>query len=322
MKSHRTYLLSALALAILAPLAHAEKEMQLRRIEGDQVYRAMPAGDLEKEQVTFLGVETAPVSRTLSAQLGLAKDTGLVVTRVMETSPAAEVLKEDDVLTKLEDQLVVNMPQLGVLVRSRKEGEQIKLTIIRAGKEMTVKARLAVHEIPKQANAWFFKNDVPHYGFERLRELPGMGPDDARDVLRMIERERGNVMTGPGVHILNREGRGSTIVDLPRSNISYADDEGSIEIKVDDGKRNLTVKNPKGEVSFSGPINTEDERKKLPSDVSQRLEKLETDTMSFEVNDDFQPEVVPLPPETKKTRIDRKLGHDPSQRMDRASPSF
>jgi hypothetical protein len=207
--------------------------------------------------------------------------------------------------------------------RAKKEGDEVKLTLVRGGKEMTVKAKLAVREMAKQPTAFFFQNGEPGnfnwmttppdgiQDLAKLRALPGMGPDDARDVLRMIEHERGNFLIGPGVRILGRGGRGSTIVDLPKSNISYSDDEGSIEIKVDDGKRNLTVKNAKGEVAFDGPINSEEERRKLPAEVSKRLEKLETDTMSFDVGGEFKSEMVPLPPEpAAKSKIGRSLGRD------------
>jgi hypothetical protein len=185
---------------------------------------------------------------------------------------------------------------------------------MRGGKETTVKVKLGVHEVPRMANSFFFRNGDPGAGdwpgfanpeglanLERLHDLPGMGADDARDVLRMIGRERGNFLAGPGVHIMGRRGKGSTVVDLPNSNISYSDDDGSIEIKSDDGKRNLTVKNTRGEVAFNGPINTDEERKKLPADIKKRLEKLETDTISFEADRDFKPETVPLPP--AKTKI-------------------
>ena len=314
MKSYRNYLLPVLALAALAPLARAEKEVVIRRLDVDSPHGRREDGPSEKDKVTYLGVQTESVQRTVSSQLGLPRDTGLVVTQVMEKSPAADVLKEDDILTRLDDQILVNTPQLGTLVRSHKEGDEIKLTVMRGGKETTVKVKLAVHEVPKMANGFFFRPGVPGggdwpgfgnpealAGLERLHDLPGMGAEDARDVLRMIGRERGNFLAGPGVHILGRRDKGSTVVDLPNSNISYSDDDGSIEIKSDDGKRNLTVKNSKGDVAFNGPINTEEERKKLPADIKKRLEKLETDTISFEADRDFKPETVPLPP--AKTKI-------------------
>ena len=142
------------------------------------------------------------------------------------------------------------------------------------------------------------------------QKLPGMGPDDARDVLRMIERERGNFIAGPGVRIMHRAGKGDTIVDLPKANISYSDDEGSIDIKVDDGKRNLTVKNAKGEVAFNGPVNTAEDRAKLPAEVSKRLDKLEKDTFNFEVGEDFQSETIPLPSDLAKTKIRHPLADE------------
>lgn len=325
MTSPRKYLLPSLALAVFAPHAWAEKDVVIRRLDVDAprvvIHHDRDDAKVEKEKVTFLGIETAPVNRTLRTQLGLPRDTGLVVTNVLEQSPAAELLKEDDVLTRLDDQILINTQQLGVLVRGKKEGDEIKLTVMRGGKELIVKVKLAVHEVPRMAFG-FFTNGGPGAGdwqgfmgngaladLERLRDLPGMGVDEARDVLRMIgrEREHGNLLSGHGVHILGRKGKGSTILDLPKSNISYSDEEGSIEIKSDDGQRSLTVKNAKGEVAFSGPINTEKERSKLPAEMKRRLEKLDSDTFEFEVGKDFKPETVPLPPEPSKTKISREL---------------
>lgn len=329
MTSHRKYLLPSLALAVLAPHAWAEKEVVIRRLDVDSprvvIRHDRDEAKVESEKVTYLGVETAPVNRTLRTQLGLPRDTGLVVTNVLEKSPAADLLREDDVLTRLDDQVLINTQQLGVLVRARKDGDEVRLTLMRGGKELTLKARLAVREVPKMAEAFFYRNGGPGTGdwqgfppgLERLHELPGMGVEEARDVLRMIgrEREHGNLLHGPGVHIFSRKGNGSTILDLPKSNISYSDDEGSIDIKSDEGKRSLTVKNAKGEVAFSGPINTEEERGKLPAEVKKRLEVLDKDTFEFEAGKDFKPETVPLPPEPAKTKISRELGRPAGQSL-------
>jgi len=338
MISYRNYLLPFLAVAALAPQAWADKDVVLRRIDVDEprvIIHSNTDGPAEKENVTYLGVMTGPVDRTLSVQLGLPKDIGLVVASVMKKSPADDLVKRDDVLTKFDDQLLIDTHQLSVLVRAKKDGDEARLTLFREGKELTVKVKLGTHEVPKGTNAFFFQNGGPGSidlqgfmgqggmpGLERLRELPGMGPDDARDVLRMIEHERGNFLSGPGVRIRSRAGQGSTIVDLPKSNISYSDDDGSIEIKSDDGKRSITVKNAKGDIVFQGPINTGEERKKLPPDVMKRLEKLEHDTMSFEVGGDFKTETVPLPPEPAKTKIGRDLGRDSDRAQHRLQSPF
>ena len=318
MKTYRNYLLPALAVVSLMSTAWAaEKEITIRRLDADgprhRVAIHQDDDKMEKEKVTFLGVETGPVSRALAAQLGLARETGLVVTRVSENSPAAAVLQEDDVLTKFDDQVLVNQQQLGVLVRAKKDGDEVRLTVVRGGQETTVRARLGTHEVPKMARAFFFPNGPGGFdwnlgGLARLHDLPGMGDDDARDILRLIGRDHHNFQAGPGVRIIRRGGKGSTILDLPNSNISYSDDDGTIEIKAADGKRELTVKDTKGKVTFQGPINTEDERKKLPPEVMKQLEKLDHDSISFEAGEKFEHEVLPLPAEPAKTKIRRELG--------------
>lgn len=320
MKTSRHYLLSTIALLGLAPAAWAQKEVTIRRLDKDGPHAGAVRGHdderMEKEKVTFLGVETAPVNRTLAAQLGIGRDTGLVVVRVSEKSPASDVLKEDDVLTKLDDQVLVNQQQLSVLVRGHKEGDEVRLSVVRGGKETTVKAKLGSHEVPKMAGDFPFQNGPGGFGgvfsmpggMARLREMPGMDDEHARDVLRMMGRDHQNFLARPGVRILRRGAQGSTILDLPNSNISYSDDEGSIEIKADEGKRELTVKDAKGKVTFQGPINTEEERKKLPPEVIKQLEKLDNDTISFEAGEKFQREVLPLPSEPAKTKIRRDLG--------------
>lgn len=340
MKSYHKYLVSFLALVSVAPLAWAQKEVIIRRVEADasphRIVINKHEGGGEKEQATYLGVETAPAGRTLGTQLGLARDCGLVVTQVMEKSPAAGVLQQDDVLTKLDDQQLVNMQQLGVLVRAHKEGDEVKLTLVRGGKETSVKVKLGTREVPKGGQEVFFQHGGPGgmnwtqasgaggmAGLESLQHLPGMDQEHAREVLRMIGRERGNVMSGPRMHVIARSGKGSTIVDLPKSNISYSDDDGSIDIKVEKDQRHLTVKNAKGEVTFQGPINTEAERAKLPPEVMQRLERLEQDTFNVEVDSDFKPATVPLPPPAPaKTKIRRQLGPELERPSDPALRSL
>jgi serine protease Do len=305
MKSTPACLLALFVTAAAAlPHAWAQKEIVIRHLDvdgppmdGGPRHDAPP---LEKEKVTFLGVSTAPVNRTLSSQLGLPQDFGLVVVHVLEKSPAAEVLKEDDVLIRLDDQVLVDSRQLSVLIRAKREGEEVKLAVMRGGKELALKAKLSVHEVPK--SMVFLphpgaEGDFP--GFERLQELPGFGPEHARDVMRMIDRERGRFLEGPGIHIMKRKGKGSTVLDMPNSNISYSDDEGAIEIKSDDKQRTLTIKDAKGKVTFQGPINTPEEREKLPPEVRQQLEKLNADSINLEDGQDFKTEVVPGPAKTK-----------------------
>lgn len=294
-----TRLLPALLL-VAATTAFAEPEVKkdviIRRhaVQGEGPHFNMKLdgpGPVEMEKVAYLGVETMPVDPTVAAQLGLPRGTGVVIRRVAEGSPAAGVLKEHDILTKLDDQILVNMGQLTVLVRNRQAGDEVKLTYIRGGKETTAKVKLGEREVPKLA--WepaggvpamqFFGHSGPMGGgvtaFSRaLPAMPGvpvMPPNEAGDVMRVIGDDRMHWFAQPRVHVMRRQGgAGSTILDLAAGNFVFSDDAGSVEVNAAGGKRELTVKDKDGKVTFQGPVNSPEEHAKLPAEVRARLEAI------------------------------------------------
>ena len=266
-----------------------------------------------REKVTFLGVETSPLPAALAAQLGLPKDMGLVVTRLADNSPAVGVLQEHDVLTKLGDQLLIDSRQLSVLVRSKKPGDEVKLTIYRGGKEQVVTAKLGERELPRMfgvrplnhGNGFQFEFGEG-FDLERLRELPGIAREELKDVFRIIGDERRNWFNGPRVHVFRRQGgANSTVLNLAEGNFVFSDNEGSVEVNASDGKRQLTVKDVSGQVIFDGPIDTDEQREQLPPEVKARLKKLEGTAIEFEANEELQQEGARLTPSTK-SRINHK----------------
>lgn len=277
------------------------------------------------EKVTFLGVETSSVSDDLAAQLGLERDLGLVVQRVAENSPASGALQEHDVLTKFGDQLLVDARQLGVLVRSKKPGDEVKLTLFRAGKETTVSVKLGEHEAPRivgirsgdmpGGDAFQFFQGPGGPAIERLRELPGINRDEINDVLRMIGRERGNWFAGPRIHMVKRHG-GSSLLNMAEGNFAYSDDDGAVEITASKGQRELTIKDAKGNVTFKGPITTDEERDKLPAEVKKRLGKIDSANIDFEADETLEQEGAAVKPD--KTKTSRELGRDAGRDAGRA----
>ena len=242
----------------------------------------------EMEKVAFLGVETMPVDPTVAAQLGLPRGTGVVVRRVAEGSPASNLLQPHDILTKLDDQILINMNQLSVLVRNHAAGDEVKLTYVRGGKESTTKAKLGEREVPRMAweNAdggpvmrFFGDNEMPGgagkvfgNGFPGMPRLPQTEHDD---VMRAIGGERMNWFAQPRVHVLRRKGgAGATILDIPAGSFVFSDDAGSIEVSANGGKRELTVKDAAGKVTFQGPLNTPEDRAKIPPEVRARIDDI------------------------------------------------
>ncbi|MCW1921696.1 PDZ domain-containing protein [Luteolibacter arcticus] len=84
--------------------------------------------------VGFLGVNATPVPHELSAHLTLPADTGLMVEVVAKDSPAEKAgLQANDVLAKLDDQILIDPRQLSVLVANKKEGDSVKISYVRKG---------------------------------------------------------------------------------------------------------------------------------------------------------------------------------------------
>lgn len=84
--------------------------------------------------VTFMGVSVSSAPPELATHLPLEEGLGLVVETVTKESPAEKAgLQENDILTKLDDQLLVHPAQFSVLVARRKDGETVKLSLLRKG---------------------------------------------------------------------------------------------------------------------------------------------------------------------------------------------
>jgi hypothetical protein len=112
---------------------------------GELLRDKLLAGKTEK--VTWLGVAAEPVGDDVRAQLPLQAGEGLSVRHVMPDSPAAKAgLEEHDILTRLDDQILVSSEQFKSLVKMRKPGDSVKLTYLRKGEKKEATAALVEHE--------------------------------------------------------------------------------------------------------------------------------------------------------------------------------
>jgi serine protease Do len=259
----------ALTTMILPALAVAQPAKSLT-IRGDDVTE-VPAPPALQE-VSYLGISTHGIEAALAAQMDLPPETGLVVVHIMPDSPAAGVLKQHDLLTRFEDQILIEPRQLGVLVRSKKEGDEVKLTLFRLGKQQTVSVKLGKKAMPP---------------------LPGRFVPGSRKVMTFEGGPLAHVRTlGPAgsgashskeMRISRFEGKNSQMV--------FDDGEGRLEVNFKDGKKRLTAHDTKGKILFSGPVETPEERKALPADVRARLEKMEAMDVRIPA-----PPPAPVPP--------------------------
>ncbi|OHE77852.1 MAG: hypothetical protein A3G75_14490 [Verrucomicrobia bacterium RIFCSPLOWO2_12_FULL_64_8] len=306
MKSGSPAILLALLVSVLLPPARAQQPPPAVRPLPQG--RTLPGGDAmrEKETVTFLGVETSPVGPVLTKQLNLQRDIGLVVNVVVPDSPASGVIELHDILIKLDDQLLIEPRQFGVLVRARKPGDDVSLTFIRGGKEQTVRVKLGKREVPRMAGwfgapegrpAAFFDHRLPAdlpAGNElkagsRRDALRPMDRPEADRLLQNLQRARGHEQVRIMIERKDAPDARTTVMNLGKSNILYTDDHGTLEMKVEEGKKELTVRDVMGKVVFSGPINTEDERNAVPAGVLGRLGNVgNADFFIYKTDDDFE----------------------------------
>ncbi len=91
----------------------------------------------------WLGVSIQELNQDLSESLGLDDIDGILISDVVEDSPAESAkLKEGDVIIKVNDDNVHKPSELQINISSRSPGESVKLTIIRNTKTKVISVKL------------------------------------------------------------------------------------------------------------------------------------------------------------------------------------
>ena len=339
MRNPNKFLILGGALALLAATiglqaaddSKPKEEKHIRIIRSDDGnpvrIHVVDEKDVPKVKVPFLGVETGRVSPTVSAQLGIPERTGLTVLRVIEGSPAEGVLQQHDILTKFNDQILVNEPQLAVLVRSAKTGDEVTLTLLRAAKETKVRVKLGEHEVPKGA-LWHmegfphdfdlgdmkfeFDNAAREFGdhaqewgdqakewAEHAKEMAGRVRDDVEHTLRVLRSDDDDE---GGDHVfIDDEGpvKRVTRINTNRRNVVFVDDAGRVEITMKESGRQVLIKDKDGKVLFDGPVNSEKDRAAMSPEALKRLQQVESQVdMDYTLDKDAQTKETSIVPGT------------------------
>jgi serine protease Do len=94
----------------------------------------------------FIGVRYVIINNTVKTQKNLSVDYGVLVTRggngesaVVTGSPAAKAgIKENDIILEFDGTKLTDEKKLSTLIRNKKVGDTVTLTILRNGKEVTI----------------------------------------------------------------------------------------------------------------------------------------------------------------------------------------
>jgi hypothetical protein len=291
-----------------------------------------PPGGHEKAPkvpAIFLGVETSQVPTVVSEQLGLSKGLGLVVEYVVPDSPAAAAgIQQNDILKMLNDQILIEPSQLRKLLQTFSDGADVTLTILRKGQEQKVTVKLTKKERPqrhswtpgdKHEGHWDF-DDTGDFGEqmqglkEQLQEQLGAQRGMIRGAVmkahEAARRAREDARRAAHeIRILSQDHGAlkATRIDLGNAQIVFSDDKGEMKVENVDGKKLLTAKDPQGKLLFSGPVETKEDRDKMPADVRERYEKLQQNDL---------PEVAPGADADEENEDDADEDDDAAQSTD------
>src|SRR6266478_5270757 len=143
---------------------------------------------VEDEGGSWLGVETQEVTAEKTKELKLSAERGVVISKVLEESPAAKAgLKDGDVVTEINGQPVEGTVQFRRIIRETPAGRTLRLTVWRDGHSQTVNATLG----KMQENRKRWMTAMPQVFNFRLPEMPEVAP--IPDV-PSIEWDNGNLL--------------------------------------------------------------------------------------------------------------------------------
>ena len=293
----------------------AEAKAITIRLVGDGqgfVFEGNAAAGAEAKQVPFIGVVTSPLGEAVRAQTNLTEDVGLSVDVVSPDSPAAKAgLKAHDILAKYDDQLLCAAVQLSALVKRTGTGNKATLTVLRGGKELPIEVTVGEHA----AQATFKVEGVNiamgqpgQPGGPRVVAGQPLAPEVIRLIEEMGSKAGGAVFSGqygfavpaPGVDAPvipqgsaplelqsnqiqpNQIQRNQRIV-LVNPNVQsqsqsvsiVANDDGRVELRETNGKRTVTILDKSGAQQYTGPLDTPEDREKIPADLRSRVEQAE-----------------------------------------------
>ena len=283
------------------PLRDENRDVEIHRLHDANAQRdANAARDFYSRVVTgattgehrkgaYLGVATSPPTPILREQLKLSEGMGLVVEFVDKESPAEKAgIRRYDVLTKLEDQLLVNAEQLAVLVRSKKPGDDVELTLIRGGTPSQLKAKLVERELAPLEDAMFFRGpagggpDGRAFLDWQVRQMPpelrewwrSHPPGKHKDAHGDADPHRDAHGDAADTH---GQAKAGARAGAGQSVTSWSDNEHTLTVTTESGKpgRHLVAKDRNGAVLFDGDLDAPGARDKLPTILKGKLEKME-----------------------------------------------
>lgn len=156
---------------------HMKDDDDIKKLKIIKKHKMMDKPFLSDEKAGFLGVQIQDLSDQLSDYFKVKNGNGVLVSEVVESSPAAKAgLKAGDIILKVDDEDIENAGDLTTTIRSYKPESKVSISVIRDGKKKKLKATLGEAE---QRFSYRFGDlkDFKHVG-DKHKMLLKMHPKD------------------------------------------------------------------------------------------------------------------------------------------------
>lgn len=248
-----------------------------------------------RAQAAYLGVVCTEIPELLAAHLNLKEGEGILVRALMPGAPAANAgVAVHDVIMRLNDQPVGSSSEFTKQIATHQPGDKIHLDLIRHGKSTALDVTLGV-----RPNDLADANPMPLDGLkldgmpqefaDRIRgaiqgNLGGIdldmqaGPDGMPPQVEEAMREmQQNMQQAMGKFQQPMEPGAGKIEVRQGATIRLMDEQGSVELKSNDGGKEVTVRDKDNKVTWTGPWDTEQDKAAAPEAVRQRVERFNID---------------------------------------------
>jgi hypothetical protein len=264
------------------------------------------------DQVAYAGLNVGP--RLESAAVPVPSGVGIQVGFIDPKGPSVGKVEEGDILTRLDDQVLFNADQFRALVRTRKPGDKVKLTLVRECEPHVIELTLGARPEDKggaragRAGVTVVPGGtIPPEVLRQLQEMQSglIPPPAARSQTPSADEPRaqsGGRSSSSSSHSFSFSfGNGAK-----SSSTSMASDgEGTVSLEEKDGKKHAVVKDRDGKTVFEGDVTDKSAVEKLPADVRRRLKLVEGKGFTLP---GFPGNAAPAPAEEPKKKFDPKQG--------------
>ncbi len=298
--------------------------------EAEQVREPEAIPQVARQDSAWLGVASEAADETLSIHLGI--ECGVILRFIVPGSPAAKSgLMKHDVVTKVNGRAIANQIELREEIQSHGPGDEVTLSMVNKGQ--AVERKVVLGERPAAAPALPGRDDVqavpklPGLGelgkrfpdlAGRMKDLEGLVPggEDLQKKLdghmKRLENQLREMEKGGGGLKLdfnlfdklpNAEKGGFNFNFKASSSFKFFDNDGSVEMKMKDGGKEVVVRDKGGEVLFEGPWDTDQDKAAAPEEIRERVEKMnDGDRFHFRLEDLPEPHLEF--PEEKKPDLE------------------